>query len=665
MKKAQEHHRTRLPVRYYAGMFGVCLLGASVAGLIWSFLRENDGRAATADSFAAAQATAHEIEDGLEARNRALERQAASWSILDGAQEDEQERAFAKLIKNDPSLIGVGWVTAGGRVRRAIPHEGKHPILGRDLTKDPLRAPALREAQVTKIPVVSRPLKTLLHDENGFLSIFPLFRQGRPDGFLVAVFELRSLVPALSHAAEHRLAVYDDTGSLLYRQDTAGDWREHWQARAPLKVQGNTWWLEATPSAARAAALRTRTPFVGLMLALLFAAFVAALYREISARRRAEEELRHQLDEHLASERKFRLLFDSNTDAQFLIDDSGIIDCNPSTVKILGANSKEEIIGSHPARFSPEVQPDGRPSVPQTDLIEAGIRKDGVFRFEWTHRRIDGTPFRAEVSVIAVEYEGRLVQLVSWHDLTEQKNIQAKLVESSKMSSLGEMASGMAHELNTPLAVIKGKAEFLSATAAQRPLTPEELVRHLGSIDKMVDRMSVIIRSLRFFARESGGESMQAVRVALVLEETLALCQSRFTNHGIELRVSGDLDTEIRCRPVQISQILLNLLGNAFDAVASQPEKLISVTVSAKPLGTEIAVEDSGPGIPPSLRSKIMQPFFTTKEVGKGTGLGLSISAGLASSNGARLFLDPACPRTRFVLELPLALSGENAGQAA
>lgn len=134
----------------------------------------------------------------------------------------------------------------------------------------------------------------------------------------------------------------------------------------------------------------------------------------------------------------------------------------------------------------------------------------------------------------------------------------------------------------------------------------------------------------------------------------MAFCRERFKHHGIELSLeSTTSEFAVECRPTQISQAILNLLNNAFDAVENLAEKWVRVSVKDMGVALTVAVTDSGKGIPKNIRNKILQPFFTTKEVGKGTGLGLSISRGIVAGHGGQLFIDASAPNTSFVIRLP------------
>ncbi len=229
-----------------------------------------------------------------------------------------------------------------------------------------------------------------------------------------------------------------------------------------------------------------------------------------------------------------------------------------------------------------------------------------------------------------------------------------KLEHSSKMSALGQMAGGVAHEINNPLTVIRLKAEVLQKSLSHEPADVERLKSHVSKITETTDRIAKIIEGLRFFARDGRNDSMETATLRSILENTLSLCREHFHNHNVDIHIDPyPVHLELSCRPVEISQVLLNLMSNAFDAIADLDEKWIRIQVDTTWNEIHIRVIDSGKGVPADLQSKIMQPFFTTKEVGKGTGLGLSISAGIARNHGGQIRIDTTSVHTCFSLQLP------------
>ncbi len=273
-------------------------------------------------------------------------------------------------------------------------------------------------------------------------------------------------------------------------------------------------------------------------------------------------------------------------------------------------------------------------------------------------------------SVYEAKMLGAFAEIIS---LTMEKHRNERLIEaqmmkitaSAKMASLGEMAAGIAHEINNPMTIVMGRSYLIrQLLAGEGPPPRAEIAAACTSIEGTVKRVTKIIHGLKTFARSDDGDTKASAQVALVISETLSFCGERFKNHGVTLEVAAVPETlRVICRPTQISQVLLNLLNNAFDAVCDQVLRWVRVEVLDRGRTVELAVTDSGGGIPPETLEKIFQPFFSTKEVGKGTGLGLSISLGIVKEHGGSLHVDEASANTRFVITLPKSVGSE--GRAA
>ena len=246
-------------------------------------------------------------------------------------------------------------------------------------------------------------------------------------------------------------------------------------------------------------------------------------------------------------------------------------------------------------------------------------------------------------------------------DITEDIQRQIELeaarttsISSARMAALGEMASGIAHEINNPLAVIYGNTRQVFMRVKSGEFDRDYVLSRLQKIESTIERIKKIIKGLRTFARDGESDPFVPTTIKSIVDDTLELCIQRFQNHNVSLRLDGiPVELSVECRATQLSQVLLNLLGNARDAVDKLGDKWVSLEV--KDLGevVEIAITDSGAGIPDDVAEKIMNPFFTTKEVGVGTGLGLSISKGIVEAHQGRLFLDRASLNTRFVVHIP------------
>jgi PAS domain S-box-containing protein len=278
------------------------------------------------------------------------------------------------------------------------------------------------------------------------------------------------------------------------------------------------------------------------------------------------------------------------------------------------------------------------------------LRKDGSV--VWVHLT------RSLVRDTAGEpkYYVTIAQDISDRKAAEQKLLdhRTQMFNSSKMSALGEMAGGIAHEINNPLSIIRAYVGVLRDGIETGRQEVSQLLNSVEKIDATVIRISQIVRSLMGFARDAEKDPFQPVSVRQIVTDTLDLCETRLRQERIEIACSPvPADLLVECRRVPISQVVLNLLNNAADAIASLPARWILISVRDLGDQVEIAIEDSGRGILPEVSDKIMMPFFTTKGSGHGTGLGLSVSKKIAESHRGTLTLDAESPHTRFVLKLP------------
>ncbi len=261
----------------------------------------------------------------------------------------------------------------------------------------------------------------------------------------------------------------------------------------------------------------------------------------------------------------------------------------------------------------------------------------------------------ANMVVTQLELKRKNRELTVALETIEQQ--KSGLIHNSKMSALGEMAGGMAHEINNPLTIISGHASRIAMLLK----TPENADRNgrlesaVAGIGKGVERISNIIRGLQLFSRDGAADPHENCDLRQVVRDSLGLCQENLYNLGIQLRYEmPEVPMMVRCRPTQISQILVNLLNNAKDAIKTQEtERWIRIDLFMHGSDILLRVRDSGTGIPEELRYRIFEPFFSTKAPGSGTGLGLSVSRSLAIANQAELDLcyktGPTCFQVRFI----------------
>jgi signal transduction histidine kinase len=227
------------------------------------------------------------------------------------------------------------------------------------------------------------------------------------------------------------------------------------------------------------------------------------------------------------------------------------------------------------------------------------------------------------------------------------------LVESAKFQSLGQMASNLAHDINNPLFTIQGKLHQMRNLLSRDQLDLERCDQIVESVEATLLKLSQIVKGISTFAREGRGDQMVSISVKDLIEGNLAVAIDRIKNSGIELEIHIDPKAKVICYPSFISQVLLNLLNNAIDALENSPVKKIEVKAYLEKNWIHISVCDSGAGVPKEIEAKIFEPFFTTKTFGKGTGLGLSISKGLIQVHEGELLYDRCENKTSFTVRLP------------
>lgn len=247
-------------------------------------------------------------------------------------------------------------------------------------------------------------------------------------------------------------------------------------------------------------------------------------------------------------------------------------------------------------------------------------------------------------------------------DLTEDiqkqntiNDIQAKAIQNSKLAVLGEMAAGIAHEINNPLMILTSITFLVQRHVEQSKF--EQIPDKLSKIQDTISRISRIVNGLRTFARDGEKDPFMPTDISYVINESLELCRENLLYKKVNIIYENPFKIPIivDCRETQISQVIINLISNAADAISNATSKWIKISLEKDEKNLFIKVIDSGNGISQEIHEKIFQPFFTTKDVGSGTGLGLSISRGIAQSHNGQLYLDDAHSNTCFVLQLPLS----------
>lgn len=239
-----------------------------------------------------------------------------------------------------------------------------------------------------------------------------------------------------------------------------------------------------------------------------------------------------------------------------------------------------------------------------------------------------------------------------FEDMTDKRHLQEQLIQSEKMSAIGQLIAGVAHDLNNPLASVVGFADYLVEESGD---TPSHLRGPLRAIRQEAERAANIVRNLLSFARKHEGQR-RAQHVGPLIDATILLLKNQLTASKVEavVQLDPDLPTVVVDRN-QIQQVFVNIINNAAQAIFTTHAGG-QITISAKRWleGVAVTVEDDGPGIPDGVRDRIFEPFFTTKPEGEGTGLGLSICQGIIMEHGGRITFSPRDDGgSSFRIELP------------
>lgn len=292
-------------------------------------------------------------------------------------------------------------------------------------------------------------------------------------------------------------------------------------------------------------------------------------------------------------------------------------------------------------------------------LLKSGKKWRGEFK----HQAKNGTEFWVDMSLTPIMDMNRhkLHEIVCIsYDINQKKLMeisleeeQQKTIQSSKLATLGELAAGLAHEVNNPLTIIFGYIRVLEEEILSQEDNYELMLKHLGLIKNAAQRAAKIVVNLKDFARDGSSDPFMELPSSQLIAVVLDLCSERFKKHGIHLDVSVISDPMIYCRKIELSQVLLNLLFNSFDALENKEEKWVRLKVEEVNQAIEISVVDSGEGLTAEVAERIFTPFFTTKKVGFGSGIGLSISQRIVLNHGGELYYDRNSTHTKFVIRLP------------
>ena len=365
-------------------------------------------------------------------------------------------------------------------------------------------------------------------------------------------------------------------------------------------------------------------------------------------------------EQYIKSEEKYRSLFNNDPNPIFIIDHIGfaILDVNERALACYGY-SREEF--------------DGFPFLELGDAEDLEVKNgllglqpgQSVLFAKKRHYRHGGSPFFVNINVSHAQYGESDVLIATTTDITESVQKEAQLIQASKMTTLGLMAAGMAHEINQPLNVIQIYADlFLKVIEKKHALSEADLRSMAKEITANVERATGIIRHVRDFARQSEVVKSR-IDINAPIQDVFKVLGNQARMHQVEL----ELELSPSLPPVladhnRLEQVFINLVTNAIDAMDEKAEreefkgiaKRLRIRTYAEAKKVVAIVEDNGVGMSEEVKRKIFEPFFTTKKIGKGTGLGVSISYGIVKDYDGSITIESNKGEgTRFIISFPAA----------
>lgn len=566
------------------------------------------------------------------------------------------------------------------------PFEKNLWAIGFDVGSEKKRRITLESSLETGLPTITAPINLVQVDKKvpGLLFYLPLYktsltpsslseRRKQIIGFSSVAILSSSLIEFLEKSTDSRLVLKlsDSNGDLIHVDDKEVDFRfknpKAWM-REDLSIGGRKWIFQSAVIPSKSFQYINIFSFIAFFLLSFIYCFFVLKMRTLFNSKELSDIKAKEIKSWQAA-----ILEASNYSIISTRPDGVISTFNKAASDILGYAPEELIDLRDPTVFhdahevmlkaadlSNELS---RVIKPGFDTFAAIAKESENKTFECSYITKSGQriPVRLSISVI-LDDGGRIIGYLGIAEDLRLFNQMKKTIEdqrvgmiaAGKMAALGEMAAGIAHEINNPLAIISGHATLATMMLEEEMINRENLQKSLTKIEQTCGRIGKIVSGLKNFSRESSADPMEVVLLSKIFQDTIDLCQERLKSNHVELIVQGDLTLDLKCKSVQISQVLMNLISNSLDAVSNLNEKWLKIETKRERDHICLTITDSGHGIPSEIVDKIMQPFFTTKQVGKGTGLGLSISKGIVEAHGGEFIYCPEASNTQFKIKFPI-----------
>jgi len=407
--------------------------------------------------------------------------------------------------------------------------------------------------------------------------------------------------------------------------------------------------------------------------------------RELKMHKEHLEELVKERTKALTKEKEnFETLFEDNSDGMLLLQDKKFVRCNRRIVKMLGYESKKKVLQTYPSDLSPEHQPDGSLSFEkQNEMI--GICIDtGFHKFEWVHKKADGTNFWAEVTLNLININNKNTIYVKWRDIDNEKQLKMEneqnikeLLKSEKMAGLGNMVAGIAHEINTLVGLaltgnthLSDKTRELEQLFKDNKMSESDFTEYLNnslnliqSILNSLRKAIGLIKSFKQVAVDQSSNENREFELNEYIHEISMSLQNAIKKSNHKITIDIDKKITLNSNPGAFSQIVTNLVMNSLIHGFKNLESR-EIIISAKEEGKKLHLnyQDNGVGMNDEIKQKIFDPFYTTNRAGGGSGLGMHIVYNLVLKklNGTIKVISEPGKGVRFDIVIPMKSDGKN-----
>ncbi len=365
-------------------------------------------------------------------------------------------------------------------------------------------------------------------------------------------------------------------------------------------------------------------------------------------------------------ETRQNIILSSMREGVVLHNDKGvIISVNESALKILGL-TLDQILGK--SNIDPVWKTyleDGTVCPPEMHPSSRALLTGLEVRdFSLKLQKVDGSIAWLSINAVPTFENGNpipVAAVVTIQDVSGKKkneeiirNQEISLMLSARLSGIGEMAAGIAHEINNPLTIMSGRISILKRVLKNEDVKMEEVNKNIQTVEETVARMAKIVSSMKSLSRQVESDKFITTPIDKIIGDVQIISRERLNDLEIDVQYIYSENFEFDCQPGLIGQAILNLFNNAIDAIESFNKKWIRVEFRLENSFVIISVVDCGNGIPVEFHKKVLEPFFTTKNVGKGTGLGLSLVQSIVRSHHGELFINSQNANTEFVIKLPI-----------